>query len=611
MFFLACLFSVAIASPPNLDAAHETGASAPGDAAAVLFVENYVRLADVDGASRDAAMMANHFKKSVGIPDASVKVTTGGTRSRMRSTVQSAAKKVRNDGTLWVYFSGYGLVHNGEWLLLGKDTLRDGSTAVRDGIKLNEIYEWSKRSAIGKVVLILDASFGGNHRDGSRVISPPPLNPPRFRAPEDERIVVWMADTRARSAPHYRAAGHGMFTYLVSGAMRGWADGALGDNPDGLLTLGELQRFVRLHTHALGSAHASNESDLSAQAEWALVSGKMESGPGKASWSSLAKVEQNLQMVQAIGRYRARSRTAYQMATSMDDPEVRRESLEAYLKIFGRPEIVIRSSMWLPELDSALRELNGAGESQVSVAEVGEPVVASASAVSESTSTPVVVAPTAAPPPKVIELPPPPGLPATCENLLALEPYSLMGQLTSGLRDCLEKRLTSSPQTLQVKISRVLIMDAEARRDQERTLLLLARHLQDIGRSDPDLCLKYAWGLFQLGLDRQEEVLIWVGAALENKQEWTKATYKNRLFSLYQLQGETSNKLWIHWSAKYVEDRSEESKEQAEKWRNMTKQYSLEWLNYAKISTQAVKRARNLCITAAGTSEFCEAEAEE
>jgi hypothetical protein len=612
MLFFASLFSLAIASPPNLDAAHETGASAPGDAAAVLFVEDYVRLADVDGASRDAAMMATLFKKSVGIPDASVKVTTGGTRSRMRSTVQSAAKKVKNEGTLWVYFSGYGLVHNGEWLLLGKDTLRDGSTAVRDGIKLNEIYEWSKRSAIGKVVLILDASFGGNHRDGSRVISPPPPSPPRFRAPEDERIVVWMADTRARTAPHYRAADHGMFTYLVSGAMRGWADGALGDIPDGLLTLGELQRFVRLHTHALGTAHASNESELSAQAEWALVSGKMESGPGQASWSVLAKVEQNLQMVQAIGRYRSRSRAAYEMATSMDDPEVRRESLEAFLKVFGRPEIVIRSSMWLPEVDSALRELNGAGEIQVPVAEIGEPVVASVSAVPESTSTPVaVVAPTPAPPPKVIELPPPPGLPTTCENLLSLEPFSLMGQLTQDLWDCLEKRLSSSEQTLQIKISRVLIMDAEARRDKDRTLMLMRRHLNEIGRSDPDLCFKYALRLFKLGLDRQEEVLIWVGAALENKQEWTKATYKRRLFSLYQLQGETSNKLWIHWAAKYVEDRSEESKEQAEKWRNMTKQYSLEWLNYAKISTQAVKRARNLCITAAGTSEFCEAEAEE
>ena len=610
MFFFATLFSVAIASPPNLDAAFETGASAPNDAAAVLFVEDYVRLADVDGAERDATMMANHFKKSVGIPAGSVKITTAGNRSRMRSTVQSAAKKVKKDGTFWVYFSGYGLVHNGEWLLLGKDTKSDGSTAVRDGIKLNEIYEWSKRSNIAKVVLILDASFGGNHRDGTRVISPPPPNPPRFKAPEDERIVVWMADGRARTAPHYRAADHGMFTYLVSGALRGWADGALGDSPDGLLSLGELQRFVRLHTHALGSAHASNESELPAQSDWTLVSGKMESGPGEVSWSSLAKVEQNLQMIQAIGRYRARSQAAYQMATSVDDPEVRRESLEAFLKTFGRPEIVIRSSMWLPEVDSALRELSGVGENQDSVAEVDESTVAAGPVATAAAAPPVpVVAPV--PPPKVIELPPPPGLPSTCENLLALEPFSLMGQLTEGLRECLEKRLASAEQTLQNKISRHLMMDAEARRDQERMTMLLGRHLQEIDRSDPELCFKYATMLFKKGIDRQEEVIVWAGAALENKQEWTKRTYKRRLFALYQLRAETSNKLWNHWDAKYIEDRTGESKGQAENWRNMTKQYSLEWLKYAQISTQAVKRARNLCVAAAGTADFCEAAEEE
>jgi uncharacterized caspase-like protein len=227
MLLLASLIAVVTAAPPDLDLAYETGASAPADAAAVLFVEDYVRLVDVDGAFQDAELMAESFKKAVGIPASSVKVTPAGNRSRMRSTIQSAAKRVKKGGTLWVYFSGYGLVRNGEWVLLGKDTHRDGSTAIRDGIKLTEIYTWSERSNIAKVVLILDASFAGHHRDGRRVISPPPPAPPRFKQPEDERIVVWMADSRARTAPHYRAAGHGMFTYLVAGSLRGWADGSL------------------------------------------------------------------------------------------------------------------------------------------------------------------------------------------------------------------------------------------------------------------------------------------------------------------------------------------------------------------------------------------------
>jgi len=623
MFFLASLFSIASAAPPDLDVPHESGATAVADAAAVLYVEDYVHLDDVDGAFRDATLMSTIFTTSVGIPKSSVKMTSAGNRSRMRSTVQTAAKRVKKGGTLWVYFSGYGLVRNGEWVLLGKDTKRDGSTATRDGLKLSEIYTWSQRSNIEKVVVILDASFGGNHRDGSRVISPPPPSPPRFNQPEDERIVVWMADKRARSAPHYRAADHGMFTYLVSGALRGWADGGIDGVQDGHLSLGELQRFVRLHSHALGSSHAANETDREAQREWTLVSGKMEAGPGRASWASLAKVEQNLQVVQAIGRYRLQAQSAYEMANSADDPEVRRESLEAFVKHFGRPEVVIRSSMWLPEVEQALRDLEGGGAPAVAElsAQTGEtpPVppttetATSAVVLPTPTPTPTPTPVTAPPPvPEVVELPPPPGLPSTCKNLLALEPFALMGQLTGDLRDCLEQRLASEEhQTVQNKISRVMMMDAEARRDSERLAKLLGRHLEEIDRSDPDLCFKYALVLSKQGIDRSEEVIRWADYALENKQEWTKATYKRRLFDLFKLRAETANKLWTHWDAQFVQDRSGENQGKSEEWRNTTKQYSREWLDYAKASSQRLKRARNLCVTAAGTSDFCEAASED
>jgi hypothetical protein len=620
MFLFASLFSVVIAAPPDLGAGYETGSSATADAAAVLFVEDYLRLPDVDGASRDAALMADTFRNSVGIPASAVKLTSTGNRSRMRSTVQSAAKKVKKNGTLWVYFSGHGLVRNGEWVLLGKDTVRDGSTATRDGIKLKEIVDWSKRSTISRVVVILDASFGGYHRDGSRVISPPPPRPPRFQTPNDDRVVVWMADAKARTAPHYRAADHGMFSYLVAGALRGWADGALGGSPDGLLSLGELQRFVRLHTHALGSAHAANESDIPAQSEWTLVSGKMESGPGVASWAALAKVEQNLQMVQALGGYKARAQAAYEMAVNVDDPEVRKESIAAFLKTFGRPEVVIRSSIWLPEIDMALRELAG-GSAELSAPVVvvsdKDQVSAEPGETAESKPAPVVATrppPVVAtrPPPVVVELPPPPGLPTTCKNLLALEPFALMGQLSGTLRACLEERLNSADQqTVQNKISRVLMMDAEARRDHERMAMLLGRHLQDIDRSDPDLCFKYALVLSKKGIDRSEEVIHWADYALENKQEWTRSTYKRRLFDLFKLRAETANKLWNHWDATYVKDRTGASQGQSENWRNTTKQYSREWLDYAKASKQRIKRASNLCIAAAGTSDFCEAESED
>ena len=97
---------------------------------------------------------------------------------------------------------------------------RDGATAERDGIKLSEIYGWSASDKIERVIIVVDAAFSGNHRDGTAAVSPRPPGPPKFVQPSDERMVVWMADKQARSAPHYRAADHGMFTYLVAGAPR-------------------------------------------------------------------------------------------------------------------------------------------------------------------------------------------------------------------------------------------------------------------------------------------------------------------------------------------------------------------------------------------------------
>jgi hypothetical protein len=421
-----------------------------------------------------------------------------------------------------------------------------------------------------------------------------------------------------------------MFTYLVAGAMRGWADGARSGQPNGSLTLGELQRFVRLHTHALGSSHASNESENDVQKAWELLSGTLQEGPGTAAWASLAKVEQNLQVIQAVGRYRMQAQAAYEMAVSSDDPQQRADALEAFVRHFGRPEVVVRSSMWLPEVEAALRELDGdvpeeLPEPEVAVADASasgdasqpsdDPSTSSDSgAPDRSASTAPAAAPVKPEPPAPVveELPPPPGMPTTCKNLLALEPFALMGQLTDSLQACLEERLASEEQqTLKNKMSRVLMMDAEARRDTERLGVLLGRHLQEIDRSDPDLCFKYSLTLARKGIDYAEETIRWADYALENKQEWTKATYKRRLFDLYKLRAETSNKLWNHWEAKYVEDRSDESQGESESWRNHTKQYAREWLDYAKASSQRIKRARNLCIASAGTSDFCESDSEE
>ena len=142
-------------------------------------------------------------------------------------------------------------------------------------------------------------------------------------------------------------------------------------------------------------------------------------------------------------------------------------------------------------------------------------------------------------------------------------------------------------------------MDAEARGDRADWGRLLGRHLEEVDRSDPDLCFKYALYLSKLGPDRSEEVIRWADAALENKQVWKKATFKRRLYDLYRLRAQTANHLWTAAEERYISERSDKSSALAEKGRNDTKQYAKEWLDYAYASNQNAKHALAMCTTAA------------
>lgn len=195
---------------------------------------------------------------------------------------------------------------------------------------------------------------------------------------------------------------------------------------------------------------------------------------------------------------------------------------------------------------------------------------------------------------------------ATCDNLVALEVPAMMGNLGAPVRTCLEGSLASaSSQTTKDKISRVLIADAEARRDQGEWEKLMKRHLESIDRSDPNLCFKYALHLSRGGVGRAAGVIRWADYALENKQQWEGATYTKNVSGLYKVRAQAANRIWEDAEKKVVEDRSEENESKAERARGQTKDFAREWLDYARASGQDTAAALALCVSAAGNKEFC------
>jgi hypothetical protein len=196
----------------------------------------------------------------------------------------------------------------------------------------------------------------------------------------------------------------------------------------------------------------------------------------------------------------------------------------------------------------------------------------------------------------------------SCSDLVKLEPSAMMGQLRPGQASCLEARIGSEPQqTTKDKISRLLISNAENKGDKAEWQRLIKRHLEDIDRSDPDLCFKYALDLSRGGVSRAQGVIRWSDYALENKAKWSGQTYKTRVFSLYKLRAEAANKLWQDAEQEFMtKDHTDENEAKAGKYRGTAKDYAREWLDYAKASEQDTKTAMALCVSASGNRAFCE-----
>lgn len=183
----------------------------------------------------------------------------------------------------------------------------------------------------------------------------------------------------------------------------------------------------------------------------------------------------------------------------------------------------------------------------------------------------------------------------------------MMGQLSSGQVKCLEGRIaTESAQTTRDKVSRLLISNAYAKGDKSEWEKLVKRHLEDIDRSDPDMCFNYALQLSRGGVSRAQGVIRWADYALENKSKWTGNTYKSRVFSLMKIKAEAAAKLWQAAEAEYASSHTEEAEASAAKYRGMAKEYAREWLDYAKASAQDTKTAMAMCVSAAGSPDFCQ-----
>ncbi|MBX2800409.1 MAG: hypothetical protein KTR31_22205 [Myxococcales bacterium] len=198
---------------------------------------------------------------------------------------------------------------------------------------------------------------------------------------------------------------------------------------------------------------------------------------------------------------------------------------------------------------------------------------------------------------------------APCDDLFRLEPRSVLGRLTDDHILCLQTRLaTADRQTAKSKISRLLLADAWAKEDAHRWEGAMRRHLVTIDRSDPDLCYIFASYLADQEEEALAEAMRWADIALQNSHRWEGARRVQRVSALHRINAVAAMKLWLTAEQLVVEEPNRETMRRGAYWRNKTKNLAREWLQFVQAAGVDTRAAYELCLSAAGTVEYCDVE---
>jgi hypothetical protein len=582
------LLSAALAAPPDIDTPIPGSSKARKDAALVVSVEDYTFIPDVGGATLDGDALAAWLTTTRGVDR--VTRLANPDRAALRAGMSTASRATRGGGMLWVYFVGHGTVNDrGQRLLLTAEAAPDDLS----GTPIDDLVASAGTGRAKQILFIVDADFGGTGRGGEPLGIPTP-SVPTWVTPASTKVSVWGSTTGAEPSAAYPATGHGLFTWLAVGALRGWADGATGGRPNGEVSLEEAQAFVARHSRSLGgrlwSPGEESRADLM---KWSLSRSSLEAGPSDEDFAAMSRDEKARRVREASDRLRSKA-TGDWLEIAVTTAVASPAGIEKLNGFIARYEL---SVVQVDGLDVAV-DVPEVADARARLDEFARAERKKSGKKRKKRGT---KKPKATPPP------PKESSTSACDDLVKLEPDAMAGTLNPDQLTCLEVKLNASTkQTDRDKVSRVLLANADGKGSTGEWMRLALRHLDSVDRSDPDLCFRYALLLSRNGtVDDADEVLLWSDYALQNKSRWEGPTFVGRVYNLYRLRAETATRLWVDAEDELLRERTEENAVEAEEARGLAKNAAREWLDYAASAEQDTARALVLCETAAGSPHFC------
>lgn len=247
------------------------------DAAVIAGVSRPFVLPEVKGAVENATDWYLWLTRARGVPAERVTLLRNAevTREALLAAAANAKEQVGEGGVVWLVFIGHGAPtqDGSDGLLLGVDAQRAEASIAERGLLQRDFV----RAAQGKqrtTIAVIDACFSGMATDGRTplVAGSQATLPVRRVAPESGVLTLASSEEVAGPLPgHDRPA----FSYLLLGALRGWADG----DGDGKVSAGDALGYARAALTALVTDKNQIPSARGGPLDLVLHDGARERGP--------------------------------------------------------------------------------------------------------------------------------------------------------------------------------------------------------------------------------------------------------------------------------------------------------------------------------------------
>lgn len=226
---------------PDVSMAADVAPDGVGDVAVIVAVEDYTFLPDVPGAVQNAEDWRVFLKENLGVGKIYTLYDSDASREEMIRFASRAADEVKNGAKIWFVFVGHGAPSGaGEGMLVGMDAQQTVASLASRSARQEELLSVLESSSAGNVVMVVDACFSGRDGGGELLAkgSQPvvPVEEPEVAT----KAVVLSAARPSEFAGALPRAERPAFSYLLLGALRGWAD-----DGDGYLRAEEAVTWTR------------------------------------------------------------------------------------------------------------------------------------------------------------------------------------------------------------------------------------------------------------------------------------------------------------------------------------------------------------------------------